>query len=452
MCGALGISKAEFLEDVKSIEKEHFTHIFIDSESEYAEEWLQKKIPYPCEKLLLMSGNKRSMENMKSADRIFYRPFTIFMLADLLGRWNGKPEMKECKNTLFKTRKIKALVVDDNEMNLMIAANILRQYDMIVDEAESGTLAVKMYYNNKYDIILLDYLMPEMDGIETTQNLRKIDKGVDNAAIIALSANVTGEIKKGFLEAGAQDVLTKPLEIRELSRIIRKWLPEEKILDNQKASIVPWDEEEQNCKDAAKIALSAIEGLEWEAAIKRMNSSADNYMKLLGICRVNIREQLELVKYAAEIMNRRDMKLYFHSLKGIFVNIGAVLLAEKSSYLEQSTADFEEEKIQKNKDDYFRNILFFTEQLKKALALYANIITKDSVSSGQQKMSQEERKQKLLLLKEHISRFEFNEINELLEVLIVSAKDNCKEILKEVMADIQTFRYDEALEKLEKIE
>jgi CheY-like chemotaxis protein len=123
------------------------------------------------------------------------------------------------------------LVVDDIQANLLMARGLFRPYGMEVDGVFSGKDAVTLIdeEKQKYDLILIDHLMPDMDGIETFHKIRGLgSEYAQSVPIVALTANVligSGEI---FREAGFQDFLAKPMDIAEIDRIFRTWIPQEK--------------------------------------------------------------------------------------------------------------------------------------------------------------------------------------------------------------------------------
>ncbi len=120
------------------------------------------------------------------------------------------------------------LVVDDNEINLIVAANLLKRFDIISDTALSGRQALEMINEKPYDLIFMDHMMPDMDGVETTQRIRQI-YSMNELPIVALTANAVGGVRDVLLKAQMNDYLSKPVEIKELNRILSQWLPEEKI-------------------------------------------------------------------------------------------------------------------------------------------------------------------------------------------------------------------------------
>lgn len=129
----------------------------------------------------------------------------------------------------FTAETAKILIVDDNSINLTVAQGLLEPLNMQIDTALSGNEAINKISDTMYDLILMDHMMPEIDGIETTHIIRRFHSEYDNVPIIALTANVIGNVKKMFIEEGMNDFVAKPIEVRMLINAIRRWLPKEKI-------------------------------------------------------------------------------------------------------------------------------------------------------------------------------------------------------------------------------
>lgn len=131
----------------------------------------------------------------------------------------------------FTAPEASVLVVDDNEINLEVAAGLLEPLHMQIDTADSGKRALQLAQEKKYHIIFMDHMMPVMDGIETTQRLRQMeDEYYHTVPIVALTANALLDAREKFAEAGMNDFVAKPIEMKEICKCIRRWLPEELIV------------------------------------------------------------------------------------------------------------------------------------------------------------------------------------------------------------------------------
>lgn len=141
---------------------------------------------------------------------------------------------KNLKNFIAPEAKI--LIVDDNAINRMVAAGLLAPFQMQIDMAESGKMALSMVQEKKYDLIFMDHIMPDMEGIETTKNIRALDGSYYKALpIIALTADAMTESQKLFAEASMNGFVAKPIDMAQITRVLLQWLPHELICTRTKS-------------------------------------------------------------------------------------------------------------------------------------------------------------------------------------------------------------------------
>jgi signal transduction histidine kinase len=139
------------------------------------------------------------------------------------------PDIEPEESGDFTAAEAKILVVDDIEINLDVCAAMLNAFDITPDLAQSGRAAVELAEKKRYDLIFMDHMMPEMDGLETTALIRSLGGPYGEIPIIALTANVVGGAEQMFLERRLNGLLAKPIEFAALNRCLRKWLPGELI-------------------------------------------------------------------------------------------------------------------------------------------------------------------------------------------------------------------------------
>lgn len=137
-----------------------------------------------------------------------------------------KKEYKE----LFHAPDARILVVDDIKMNLTVITKLLRKTQIRIDTARSGPEAIALANENDYDIIFVDHLMPDMDGIETLHHMKE-NKKENPPVYIVLTANAISGAREMYLEEGFADYVTKPVEGEKLEKLIMSYLPPEKLLD-----------------------------------------------------------------------------------------------------------------------------------------------------------------------------------------------------------------------------
>jgi signal transduction histidine kinase/ActR/RegA family two-component response regulator len=132
----------------------------------------------------------------------------------------------------FTAPKARVLIVDDMEINLKVAKGLMTPFKVQVDLCTSGAQAMDMIRANAYDLIFMDHMMPEMDGLKATLEIRKMPQGA-TVPIIALTANAVSGVREMFLASGMNDFISKPIELAKLEGVLDHWIPREKRFESQ---------------------------------------------------------------------------------------------------------------------------------------------------------------------------------------------------------------------------
>jgi len=163
---------------------------------------------------------------MKNKNRIIVMPKPVYgyTAAKVL---NGETDvtsfMKTAENKALNLEGIRALIVDDEPMNLVVATGLFKDYKMVVDTADSGREALIKYDHEAYDIVFMDHMMPEMDGVEAMKKLRFIADQKDRKLIvIALTANAVSGAREMFLKEGFDGFISKPININDFERVMMR--------------------------------------------------------------------------------------------------------------------------------------------------------------------------------------------------------------------------------------
>lgn len=156
---------------------------------------------------------------------------------DLLGDYKEKLRRvaeRESAREEFTAPGARILAVDDNRVNITVARGLLRRLKVQFDSATSGQECLDKFAKNDYDIILLDHMMPVMDGVQTLHRMQEAERFRQNApAVIAMTANAVIGAREKYLEEGFTDYLSKPIDHKSLEEMIRAYLPEEMIRYNE---------------------------------------------------------------------------------------------------------------------------------------------------------------------------------------------------------------------------
>ena len=180
-----------------------------------------------CKKLVENMGGAISVESSYGKGS----RFTFYILQEVInpepvGPWEktGIQRNRKENGKRFRAPEAKLLVVDDTKINLKVAVGLLKTLEIQADTAVSGQECLEKMKENRYDIIFMDHMMPEMDGVETTKKIREME-GVyyQDVPVIALTANAVNGAKEMFLESGFQDFVSKPIDMDELCGCIIKY-------------------------------------------------------------------------------------------------------------------------------------------------------------------------------------------------------------------------------------
>lgn len=179
------------------------------------------------------------------------------------------------ENINFTAPGAKVLVVDDNEVNILVAQGYLAQYKCTVETCTNGAEAVEKAKNGDFDIIFMDHMMPVMDGEEATLLIRENEKksGKKNC-IVALTANAVDGAREKFLATGFDDFLSKPIEEKELYRVMKAGIPREKCIFSEKTETQESENKNKIDKTILKTFYSQIE--KKSALIRELEEKAEN--------------------------------------------------------------------------------------------------------------------------------------------------------------------------------
>ena len=168
-----------------------------------------------------------------------------------------KSNMSGSYHSAFEAPNARVLAVDDNESNLLVVKKLLRDTKMTVDTADSGAHALEMTLEHKYDVILMDHLMPEMDGIETFHKIRNQVGGISkDSKVIALTANAGSDMRKLYSNEGFDGYIVKPINSSELETELVRLLPKDKVTimesdENIVASSMSWMDDHKKKRPVA---------------------------------------------------------------------------------------------------------------------------------------------------------------------------------------------------------
>jgi signal transduction histidine kinase/CheY-like chemotaxis protein len=235
----------------------------------------------------------------------------------------------------FSAQKAAILIVDDNEINLHVASGLIETFFKVdCDLALSGKEALEKILENDYDLVFMDHMMPEMDGVETTKAIRNLSAKYTYLPIIALTANAVIGTREELLSCGMNDFLSKPIQKNELYNILGKWLPENKININEG---LPRSNTEIQSNNTLLENISTVRGLNLRQALRNVANREDVFVNSLKLLLSKIPGQISELKYLLETKDFRRFSLLTHTIKGSFSNCGFTLLSKLASKLSKES-------------------------------------------------------------------------------------------------------------------
>lgn len=407
-----------------------------------------------------------------SSVTLIKKPFYALPVVNILNSGANGEGSREGESMICPGLKV--LVVDDEPMNLMVTRGILKDYQMDVSTAESGRKAISMCGKEDYDLILLDHMMPEMDGIETLKEIRKLNrKSSRECIIIAFTANAVSGARDMFLQEGFDEFISKPVELTELERVLKKSLPKSsyKYVDkNKKADIIAetvekcTEQEDSEPSNSVKDELVQDNSVQDNSMMIQLEKAGINTNSGIGYCNGDKDFYIELLTSFVDGANskeselgnffeKKDMKNYgivVHALKSTAKMIGANSLSDNAKQAEAAA-----------KAD---NLDYITAHHEELMMQYGNIVTsicealEISVNNGQQK---EEAKEERKISKEELIS-QLKDLKDSLDYFleeksleIVSSMDgevypgvSVGEFLKDIRKDVDDYEFVSASKKV----
>lgn len=299
-----------------------------------AVQYFMKLNPNVCGVVL---ANYRSVRTYDLPNlRVVKKPLYILGLSNIFNgkEENGSVSLMEAEDFDFTAPKAEVLVVDDNAINLTVVKGLLNPLQMKIDTALSGKDAVLMVTDKRYDIIFMDHMMPEMDGVETARVIRRLLGDNGQVPIIALTANAVEGTAQMFIDEGMNDFVTKPIEMRVILAKLRKWLPPEKIEKNRNKKM---DAVLQGAnKEGKPYQMStdiSIAGLDVKKAMEFLGNEELFWSVLKEYYRVIDKKSMMISEYEQKEM-WKEYTVEVHALKSASRQIGALELAQVAEQME----------------------------------------------------------------------------------------------------------------------
>ncbi len=245
----------------------------------------------------------------------------------------------------FVAPEAEILVVDDNAINRKVFINLLKETKTKIDEASSGRKCLEKIREKKFDLIFLDHMMPEMDGIETLHHIKEeTDHLCNGIPVIALTANAIAGAKEMYMSEGFDDFISKPIKPDKLEKMIVQFLPKEKILKETRV------EEKDNKRIEAQFftiindeELPDIDGIDWNYALNNLSDkkllldTVRDFYRMIDIEANYLEDCFEQIENGGNEIELYRIKV--HAMKSSAAMIGAVMLSGMAKTLEYAARD-----------------------------------------------------------------------------------------------------------------
>ena len=306
----------------------------------------------------------------------------------------------------------KLLIVDDVEMNLIVAQNLLRRIKVGIDMAESGRRAVELAKENQYDIILLDSMMPEMNGEETMHVIRTECPLNEETPIIVLTAHAVKGAREEYLRLGYTNYLSKPLDGMKLEAMIESYLPNEKIIPVEEDEAAEEERAAESRRDDAKASLiskiGSIEGINAQKGIET-SGGEDAYGVICRNFYDTAGKRIEMIREAYEKEDYENYTIQVHALKSSARLIGAYELSEEALALETAGREGDIELIKEKTLGVISKYEWFYGKLDEIFG------EPEEDSDDREQIPEKDLKQNLSDMAELLEAFDFDTAKELFE-------------------------------------
>ena len=347
----------------------HLTHLFI-AEGEYLDnidliEELAKEM------VVAVVANEDIVLPRNSHVKILEKPFYCFPVVSVL---NSTVDSKEERVKKLRCEGVRALVVDDESMNLVVAKSIFSRYGMKVTTVTSGQESIDICRNTVFDIIFMDHMMSGMDGVEAMKRIRTDVSGLNGSVpVIALTANAMSSAKQMFLAEGFDGFVSKPVEIIELERVLKQVLPKSFI------SFVDADgveEEATEEPEVPEIRPAGVKdfttelrksGIDTDAGLKYCVGDKDFYKSLLIQFASEAPDKIASMKNYYQIRDWHNYEILVHALKSTSKMIGVTGLSDKAKALEKAAKENEQGFILANHDAMIKDYSKITAEVRDML-------------------------------------------------------------------------------------
>ena len=296
--------------------------------------------------------------------------------------FHGLPSQALSAETMGTIRGARLLVAEDNEINQQVAREILESAGLVVDLANNGREAVEKARANRYDAVLMDIQMPELDGLQATTELRH-DGRLADLPIIAMTAHAMSGDRERSLAAGMNDHVTKPIDPDSLFPVLLRWV---RMGEQWAGSTPPSESEATTRREDPPPRIEGLPGIDYATGLRRMAGNKTLYSRLLRDFHRDYATSIDGIRVALQEDRLMDAERQVHTLKGVAGNLGAMELHRTAQELDSALRLGELGKVESLLPDVERELSRVIRGLKplaeQAAAARAGAETSGAESAG----------------------------------------------------------------------
>lgn len=313
---------------------------------------------------------------------------------------------------------IQVLLVDDNQINLIVAKALLNSYGLSVDTASSGAAAIDACRNTHYPIVFMDQMMPDIDGIEAMKQIRKLDPYYapgGESTIIVLTADAIRGSREQLLNQGFDEYLGKPMNLKQLERLLILYIPSDKI---EVSSFLPKNDETDAKDNASEDKISylkeSLPGMDVALGLKNCGDNIENYLNVL---KINYTYGNKHLKELNDMLSRKDYQNYtikIHSMKSTTLGIGAVTTSNMAREQEKAGRAGDYNYIDQNFEIFREEYELQLRMIEKVLNHY-HLLPEISSEDADELLDDRMISNILLNIRNHIDNFDFAKVFDILD-------------------------------------
>ncbi len=375
---------------------------------------------------------------------------------------------------------VRTLVVDDEPMNRMVAESIFKDYRMNVVTVSSGREAIEICRKEEFDLLFIDHMMPEMDGVETLKQLQRLEGGKEDMfTAVAFTANAVSGAREMFLREGFDDFLSKPVETTELERVLKKVLPkagiqyidENNIIAPQTAEVSETADDTQQdgiisdakAREADKepangkldeMAALKNEGINTASGLNYCRNDRDFYIQLLTKFAEDAPHKSEEIDRLYGEKDYGNYRIQVHSLKSSAKMVGADSLSQTAKEMEDAAKESDAAYIKSHHKEFLEEYHETVRLISETLGIGQNAAVNEAESGSEERQDLKQTDETELTdclkeLKACLDTYEADRAQKVLDKLygMIYREKPVKELVRDIERDVADFEFEAAADK-----